>query len=53
MCLYVDAKFLMDKERRARNENSEPIRKVAEESQEKFATRLQMGHCIFPFLFLM
>lgn len=42
--LWVDAKFLSVKERRARNENSEPIRQAKEESQKKFTARFQMGH---------
>jgi len=57
MRVCVNAKYLSVKERRARNENSEPIRQAyKEESQKKFAT---MGTGFIrdiefsPFLFLM
>lgn len=52
----VNATFLSVKERRARNENSEPIRQAyKKESQKKFATtRLHIRGIEFsPFLFLM
>jgi len=56
MHVCVNAKFLSVKERRARNENSEPIRQAyKEESQKKFATiRLHIRNIEFsPLLFLM